>query len=536
MKSLCVLCVIVFASACGGPETGPTTPDKGGGGGGKTSANGDVSIDIAIDIKGAIVFEPAEALGRPGMPMYYPKNTKLTVDQQKKIFGTERDPLLKQAQGAVLATMLFAESKNLTGDAQKAKVEEARQVLRTAAAAAKDKVDEVTLRLQGSYELQVDDYAAAEKAWEELVKKFPKTKEILYNKGWWAVSLVKQGKYAEALAVVKQDQPTEKEAEHAYITAWVRYLNGDAKGALEAMAMAFAGWGQNQGKELLDRDAYLFASRSNLTMQQAAPLLYGVFNAKQPAMQSEVLIKLGERAYQYAGKWADAVGALQEALKVAGGTTPAFDKVFVNYNIAQFTVPLDQPDAAARAAKESIGALPGCGAKCSSKDREDLVTAIYGIARTFHLLYSTANDIRYYQPAHDLYELTVPIMQNNANRAQAQADVVNLEKTLKNTKVGTGTHDKQAISVLLGRHNQEVQACYESALIRNSKIAGPLTLTLDSDATGVIKGAASEPKGGTTDMSAVAACAVEAAKTWKLPKRGMAGTTRIKIVYTLAHK
>ena len=51
---------------------------------------------------------------------------------------------------------------------------------------------------------------------------------------------------------------------------------------------------------------------------------------------------------------------------------------------------------------------------------------------------------------------------------------------------------------------------------------------------GVIKGAATEPKGVLQDMAAVATCVANHAKTWKLPKRGMAGNTRIKLAYTFA--
>ena len=41
---------------------------------------------------------------------------------------------------------------------------------------------------------------------------------------------------------------------------------------------------------------------------------------------------------------------------------------------------------------------------------------------------------------------------------------------------------------------------------------------------------------GTDGLSAVAGCIVQNAKTWKLPKRGMAGNTRIKLVYQFAKK
>jgi hypothetical protein len=202
---------------------------------------------------------------------------------------------------------------------------------------------------------------------------------------------------------------------------------------------------------------------------------------------------------------------------------------------ADFTVRLDQPDASSRHAKEAIAAMPAC-TKCTPKEKQDVISGIYGIARLFHLLYATANDVRYYQPAHDLYVETIPLIQETAIRDQAKGDLSVLEKTLKNTKAGTGTHEKQAIGVLLGRHNQEVQACYEDTLAADPKLSGSMTINLESDATGEIKGASSEPKAGAAGMSAVATCVIAHAKTWKLPKRGMAGNTRIKLVYQMAKK
>jgi hypothetical protein len=91
MKSLLfVACIVAFAGgvgvACGGPgQDGTTTPKGGSGADKKPAAAGDVSLEIpVIEIKG-VIFEP-EALGRPGMPLYQPRQ-KTTIDQQKKKFG-----------------------------------------------------------------------------------------------------------------------------------------------------------------------------------------------------------------------------------------------------------------------------------------------------------------------------------------------------------------------------------------------------------------------------------------------------------------
>jgi hypothetical protein len=47
-----------------------------------------------------------------------------------------------------------------------------------------------------------------------------------------------------------------------------------------------------------------------------------------------------------------------------------------------------------------------------------------------------------------------------------------------------------------------------------------------------VKGASTDPKAGLADMAAVAGCVAEHAKTWKLPKRGVPGMTRIKATYS----
>lgn len=534
MKSLPFLLAIAITVGCGGTPKEGTTPSGGGGGSAKPSAAGDVSIELPPSQLDGMVFLP-EALGRPGMPLYMPKNKRLTIAQQQKIFGRTKNLVEKQAQAAVLATMLYEASKTKTGDDQKKLIEDARQVLRTVDAAAKDKVDPITLRLLGSYEIQLEDWAAAEQAWHRLIAKSAKDPDLHEHKAWWIYTMLRQHKHAEALAAAKAETPSAKQPLLAYAIAWAKWCGGDSAGAWQAIALAAEGWGTNANRDALERDLFLFASRSNVPYGDAKAELFKIFNATQPAQKYELLAKLGQSAYQFAGRWADAVTAIDEALKAAGSTVPAEDKVRLRYFTAEFLVPQDQPDATARNAKAALAAMPGC-AKCTAEEKQGIVQRIYGIARILHLMYATANDIRYYQPAHDLYEATIPLIQDNAMRTQATSDKTVLEKTLKNTKVGTGTHEKQAMNVLLGRHNQEILACYEHGLASNPKLGGQLTLELESDATGAIKGASSEPKAGEADLAAVAGCAIAHAKQWKLPKRGMAGSTRIKLVYNLAPK
>lgn len=537
MKRLPLLLTLLIAC---GPinEPGPANPigPTGGGGGAKPAqpaAAGDVSIDLDKLAITGLVFEPA-ALYRPGMPLVEPKR-KVTLAQQRSIVSNARDPVLKQAQAAVLATMLYKEAKGAAKDKEKEMWTEARQALRDAAAAAGKDLDEVTLRLLGSYELLFDDFAAAEKAWQDLIAKDPKDKETPYHKAWWAYSLLRQWKNAEALAVVNGEPLTDTQPELAYVTAWAKWRAGDGAAAWDAILTAAKGWGNNAGREAVERDVFLIAGRTKIAFAQALPRLFEVFGAKEPAQQYDILTKLGTEAYQFAGRWTDGIAALEEALKVMGAQVPPSDRAYLRYWQADFTVRLDTPDVAAKYAKQAIDGLGQCP-KCTPKVKQDLVSRVADMARRFHIMYATANDIRYYQPANDLYVLATPLIADAQRRASITDDAQKLQSTLKNTKVGTGTHGKDAVGALVERHSQEVKACYEAVLVSNPKVGGMLVINLESDQTGVIKGVSTEPKAGQADLAAVAGCATEHARKWNLPKRGMAGTTRVKATFTLATK
>jgi hypothetical protein len=532
-----VLVLLVTLAACAAPQKeepyraapGPApTPAK-------ASASGDVSVEIAaIEIKG-VVHEP-EALGRPGMPLVEAKK-KTTIEKQRAQIQTTKDPVQKQALAAVLATMLYLESKNNKAK-EKELLTDARQVLRDVAQQAGDKaIDEITLRLLGSYELLLDDYPAAEKAWATLIEKDkdPKSKDGPYNRAWLSYALLKQFKNAEALAAVANEKLDEKQPELAYVIAWARWRNGDRAGAWQALTTAAKGWGQNANREELERDVMLFAARGGVPLDQAAGLVLNVL-AKAKLQQYELIAKLGLAGYGTAGRWSDGIAALEKAVEVAGDAVPPNDRPVIRYQQADFTVPLDTPDVAAGYAKQTLEALQACGAKCADKDKADTITRVYLMGRLFHILYATANDKRYYEPAHALYEATIPLLSDPAAKTQAQKDAKILQTTFKNIKVGTGTHDKDALKLLLARHDPEVEACYGVALGGNPKLGGTVTMNLESDASGVIKGVATEPKAGAAGLSAVAGCVADHAKQWKLPRRGMPGSTRIKMTYTLSVK
>jgi hypothetical protein len=518
--------------ACGGPAKGPEGPAGGDGAGSaaKPMGPGDAAFDVQPqEIKG-VVWEP-EALGAPGMPLVDAKK-KTTIDKQRAAFEKAKDPVVKQAHAAVLATMLYVKAKDAKGDEKSKLYTDARQVLRDVAAATGDKVDELTLRLLGSYELLLEDYPAAEKAWATLVAKAPKDKDVLTNKAWWGYSLLKQFKNADALAAVGSENLAEKQYELAYVIAWAKWRTGDKKGAWEALLVAAKGWGTNPGRDKVDNDIQLFAGRSDVSLDATVEALTPIYG-KAPDQQYGLLSKLGLQAYLLGGRWADGVAVLDKAIAAAGAKVPANDRPTIRYTQADYTVRLDDPVGAAKFAKEAIDALPACGTKCSEKDKSMLVQYVYFLGRLFHVVYANTHDDRYYQPAHDLYAVSVSKILDDKTRQEAQKEADTLEKTFQAMKAGVGKHEKGSIGALLGRRNIEVQACYEHALGSNPKLAGTLVVSLESDQTGDIKGVATEPAGGLQGMAAVATCVTERAKKWKLPTRAQAGSTRIKASYSL---
>lgn len=531
--------LLVLALGCGGGTAeGPST-NSGTGDAAKTSGGpGDASFDVGpIPISG-VTFEP-EGLGRPGMPMVDSKRPT-TIDKQRKLVESTKDPVLKQAQAAVLATMLYRKGKDLKGDDQTTILKDARQVLSDAAAAAmtvpNTKPDELVLRLLGTYDIWIgDDYGAASKAWGELVVDAPKDKELTTFRTWWAYSLLKEYKNADALDALKDQAVDPKQPELAYVIAWAKWRTGDNAGAWQAILAAHKGW--NGPRDVIDRDLMVFAGRTNASLGDAISALV---EGKPKEQQYEVLAKLGLQGYQFAGRWVDGVDAIEKAF-ATGATVPVNDVPVLRYSEADYTVRLDDPVKAAAFAKQALDALPACGAKCSNQDKENVVESAYIMGRLFHILYATAHDDRYYQPAHDLYAESIPLITMNPKmQADAQKDQAFLEGSFKSMKAGQGKYDASAIGALLGRHNQEVQACYERGLATNPKLAGNLVVNLDVDQNGTVKGASTEPHAGAQDMAMVAGCVSERAKGWKLPTRangkGAPGSARIKITYNASPK
>ena len=450
------------------------------------------------------------------------------------MYAGTKDPVLKEANAEILASMLYRQSQVTDDKALETKlVNEARQVLADFSAAAGDKVDDTTLWMLASYQLLADDFAGSEKSWAAAVNKAPTSPNVTMWRAWWAYTLLRQNKNADALAVVKDQALSDKQPELAYFTAWARWRNADDAGAWQAILTAAHGWSSIGKTDAVFDDLLRFAARSNITVDDALPALEKIWPATPPA-KIDLYTHLGLQEYRRAGRWTDSL-AVDDKTAVLPGV-PANVLVSARFTEADAAVRLDAPDVVAKYAKQAIDAVGSCGSACKPEDGQNVVQGVFGIGARLHLIYSTSGDFRYYQAAHDLYAAAGPQITDPKLKAQWTDYSANLEKTLKNTKVGTGTHDKEAISWLLKQRDAEVQTCYEASLQGNPKLGGTLTVNLESDASGTIKGVATEPKGGIADMAAVAGCVAEHAKQWKLPKRGMAGSTRIKLTYSLSLK
>jgi hypothetical protein len=566
MKRLSVLLVtLVTLGACAGtqPEEAnqPTTPGPTTSAPVKRVTSGDVSFELdRQDIKG-VVYEPDPAFCRPGMPLVQAKR-QTTKDKQRALIQSTKDPVAKQAQAAIYATMLYLEAKGEKDKAkERARFTEARNTLKEVADAVGDKaIDEITLRLLGSYDLLVaaaadsekersESYDAAEKAWQgllALVEKDPKAKDVIDIRTGLAYTQLRRFRNAEALATVGTDMPDEKQPEFAYVMAWAKLRAGDGAGAWQAISAAAQGF-TDVNRDDLERDVLWFAGRTNVPFDQVAPTIATLAKAratvaKQPQLeqrtQSDLVAKLGLNSYALAARWAEAIAVLDKAVATGSDVLTPGNLAVIRYSQADYAVRLDAPDVVAKFARQALDIYKSCDDRCNVKEKADKIRDVYYLARLFHNVYATAFDQRYYQPTHELYEASIPVL-DAATQAQAQKDkdVQKLETTLKNHKVGTGTHDKGVLgSLLFPRHDFEAQACYEAVLQSNPRLAGNVVVNLEADASGALKGVSTEPKAGAADLSAVAGCIAERVKQWKLPARGMAGTTRIKLTFALAVK
>jgi hypothetical protein len=538
IRTLLLASLAACAGATPASDKFVNTPGGGSGSGSGSGANkptsGDATIDAGpTDIRG-VVFEP-QALGLPGMPMVSAKQKK-TLDQHRAELAKSKDPVVKQAEAAIIATLLYQQSKGMSGDQLKQAYTEARKVLRdTADAVGAGKVDDNTLLMLGSFDIPLEDWAAAETDWAALVSNAAKDKSEPYYRAWWVYALLKEFKNQDAAQALASEAITDKQPEFAYVAAWAKFRTGDMQGAWPAIITALKGWGNNAGREELQKDVLRFAGRTGVATDAALKDLVPLLAKGSSADQYKLYSELGLGSYQFSGRWADAIAILDKAVTTAGAKIPAEDVPKLRYEQADFAIRLDTPDTVAGYAKQALEAVNACGGGCPPKDTQAVVELIYGAARLLGVLYANDNDPRYYDPAIAIYNAVVPMMAfKQPEQEQAAREKATLDQWKLKLKPNMGKHDKDAITALLSRRNQEVQACYEQVLTTNPKLGGKLVVRLEADQTGAITGASTEPKAGMADLAAVAGCVGDRARSWKLPTHGAPGVTRITLNYALA--
>jgi hypothetical protein len=151
---------------------------------------------------------------------------------------------------------------------------------------------------------------------------------------------------------------------------------------------------------------------------------------------------------------------------------------------------------------------------------------VYGIGRLLGVVYANDNDPRYYDPAVAIYDAVVPMLAfDPALQRQATTEKAMLERWRLELQPDMGKHDKDALTALLSRHNQEIQACYEQVLAGAPHVIGELVVHLKANQTGAITDVSTEPNPGSAGLANVARCVGERARGWKLPRHGAPGVT-----------
>ncbi|HTJ45430.1 MAG TPA: tetratricopeptide repeat protein [Kofleriaceae bacterium] len=521
----------VALAACGGTTKTGTTPEGSGGGTDKKPNGTDLTIDLdVVPLKG-LVFTP-EAMGRPPMLLVEEKK-KQTLDKDRADYAKAPDLETKKLAVNVLATALYQESKKQKDDAkEKALRDEAKKDLNEirAAAASAGGANEVSLRMLVVFDMIDQDYAAAADVYQELLKRFPTSDKALDDKAWLALCYLRLGKNADALATLSGLQPDPAHPEAAYVMAWAKWRGGDNAGAVAAITASAQGWKDGSNKPALVRDLLILLGRGGAPADGALKTVQAFYQGKAPV---SVLYNL-HNAYAYAGRWADAIEVLENIIKTVPEQIAKNDLPKFRSQQAQYSVRLLAADQVASYEKQAMEAYAACGDKCTAQELDDGYKALRGLAITFHAIYATSMDERFYGPAKELYEL-YDALPGRADAEEMKKHESDLEAAKKAAKPGTGTHDKSIIGPLLAQqHAQEIQACYEAALAADASVSGMLGLTIDFDATGKVAGATSNPPPGKEGLARVGACASEAAKGWMLPARTIPGKTIVNAKFELA--
>jgi hypothetical protein len=536
MTRLVMLVSIAVLAGCPSTKQEGTGPGGGKGDGpGADSKDDELTFD-ALELRGTY-FNP-EGLDRPNMLLAAtPK--KVTLDKQRAAYKKAK-PETKADEALVLATLLYQASQKETDDAKRLPLlEEARKALADAepgAEAGKAKATVAHNLAALSYEL--GDMAGAADALQRAIEAAPDDPVAAERRGYLAYYRVRAGQNAEAAAAVKGLTPSKDAPEIAYAIAWAAWRTGDLPTARAGILAATQGWRSKGYLPALKRDVLVFSARAGMSADDAQALAtaFAEHIKDQPHLKNknnailETLVFM-HQSFKFSGRIAESILLVDRIF--------ALEQELAKADVHKLR--LEQADAAKKLgrstemvayAKQAADALAACGAECGAKDHEEAGKLIFGMARFSNYLYTTSQDARWYQAGKQLYDLYLAIP-GITDATNVKAEAATLETAYTKAKKNAGTHDKNAIQLVLDGYASQVLGCYDLELQQDAKLGGSLTLKLEVSDKGVVTGASSEPGAGEEGVAAVARCAVDAARGWVFPARTRAGVTRIAVAYTL---
>jgi hypothetical protein len=316
------------------------------------------------------------------------------------------------------------------------------------------------------------------------------------------------------------------------VVAWVNFKNRNYDVAKKSIAAALKAWKSDGTRQAVERDFVLFMARGGASIDEAAETLgsYG-----DTSKQYGMFYKLHE-AYFGAGDYEKASAALDKASSVIGAAQPPVDAVVFRFRQAQYALKLNRPDLAAEASIDAEAKVAACDATCQKNNGEPIATNLGKLASSFHTVYATTADERYYEPAKKLYAAYLALP-GRADTEQVRGYADQLETTKKNAQPGAGKHEAEILKGFLSPLRDEgIIACYESVLQGEPTLKGSVKLTLNIDDKGAVTGAQTDPPSGAAGLAAVGKCVEEKAKTWTFPGRSLPGLTAVVFSYNLAPK
>ncbi|HTJ42947.1 MAG TPA: hypothetical protein VL463_12675 [Kofleriaceae bacterium] len=451
------------------------------------------------------------------------------LDELRRAYRETAEIETKRAAGQVLATALYQASREARDDVQaRALADEARATLTelSTAASAAGGVSEVTLRMLAVLDIMHDDYAAAADIYAQLEARFPTSPWSGDDRLWRAYCDLRLNRDADALALVDGAAPNKDAPELSYVIAWARWRNGDGPGAVAAITVAARAWTSASTRLEVQRDAIVMLARSGVPADRAAATVTALDRGTHAAS----LLRSLHDAYAYAGRWNDAIAVAEILARQSG--LGAEDVAALRADEARDATRMMDTEHAATLAALAVAALDRCGAGCAKETRDLVARTVHDLALYDHSLYAASFDARLLESTRALYALYARLP-DRADATTMHGYAAQLEQTAARAPRGRSPLSAAVIGAVLGQRAQEVQACYERALVAAPSAKGTLTLHVRFAGDGSYVEGRSEPAGADDPIARVGACALHAASSWRLPPTSGDGV-EVALPYELA--